>query len=118
MVKIGTKFPNLCLNRIRPLARVRSPPNSADFASIADQEKRDGFAGGAKDDCGGDCKKTGALSGRKIMIVVDSSFVSKNAVQWALTHTVQNQDLLILLCVIKPSKQGLFFLAIYLFVRK
>lgn len=109
MVKIGTKFPNLCLNRIRPLARVRSPPN-------ADQEKRDAFAGGAKDDCGGDCKKMGALSGRKIMIVVDSSFVAKNAVQWALTHTVQNQDLLILLCVIKPSKQGLFFLAIYLFV--
>ncbi|KAH6797850.1 hypothetical protein C2S52_022404 [Perilla frutescens var. hirtella] len=103
MVKIGTKLPNLCLNRIRPLARVRStsPTNSADFA---DQEKKDSnFAAG---DSGGDCDKPAAVSGRKIMIVVESSVVAKNAVQWALSHAVQNQDLLILLYVAKPSKQG------------
>ena len=90
MVKIGTKLPNFCLNRIRPLARVRSPPNNANFA---DQEKKD------------TCEKP-AANGRKIMIVVDPSAVAKNAVQWALSHAVQNQDLVVLLYVIKPSKQG------------
>ncbi|XP_057777499.1 uncharacterized protein LOC130995984 [Salvia miltiorrhiza] len=92
MVKIGTKLPNLCLNRIRPVARVRSPPNNA-------EEKKDCFSGGG-------CEKAAAASGRKIMIVVDPSAVAKNAVQWALSHTVQNQDLVVLLYVIKPSKQG------------
>lgn len=105
MVKIGTKFSSLCLNRIRPLARVRSPPNAAHFTDSAGEDKIDG---GAKDDCGGDCKKMG---GRKIMIVVDTSLVAKHAVHWVLSHAVQNQDLLILLTVINPSKQGLFLLA-------
>lgn len=100
MVKIGTKLPNLCLNRIRPLARVRSPPNNAAFA---DQEKKDSFSSGG-------CEKpAAAASGRKIMIVVDPSAVAKNAVQWALSHAVQNQDLVVLLYVIKPSKQGYNF---------
>ncbi|XP_042047915.1 uncharacterized protein LOC121793960 [Salvia splendens] len=90
MVKIGTKLPNFCLNRIRPLARVRSPPNNATFA---DQEKKD------------TCEKP-AANGRKIMIVVDPSAVAKNAVQWTLSQAVQNQDLVVLLYVIKPSKQG------------
>ncbi|KAG6426183.1 hypothetical protein SASPL_110401 [Salvia splendens] len=62
MVKIGTKLPNFCLNRIRPLARVRSPPNNANFA---DQEKKDS------------CEKP-AANGRKIMIVVDPSAVAKS----------------------------------------
>ncbi|TMX02053.1 hypothetical protein EJD97_022756 [Solanum chilense] len=41
--------------------------------------------------------------GRKIMILVDSSLEAKNALQWALTHTVQSHDLLVLLYVTKPS---------------
>ncbi|CDP22093.1 unnamed protein product [Coffea canephora] len=40
------------------------------------------------------------------MIVVDSSPEAKNAIQWALTHTVQSQDLVILLYVTKPSNPG------------
>ncbi|KAF2298932.1 hypothetical protein GH714_029217 [Hevea brasiliensis] len=39
------------------------------------------------------------------MIVVDSSFEAKGALQWALSHTVQSQDLLILLHVAKPSNK-------------
>lgn len=51
--------------------------------------------------------KPGSVIGRKIMIVVDSSLEAKGAVQWALTHTVQNQDTIVLLHVMKPSnKQG------------
>ncbi|KAK6157796.1 hypothetical protein DH2020_012044 [Rehmannia glutinosa] len=106
MGKIGTKMPNFGLNRIRPLVRVRSPaPNHANSATIAGQEKNDDFSDVVKDDSGGGAKKSGAISGRKIMIVVDSSVEAKNAVQWALSHTVQNQDLVILLYVTKPSKQ-------------
>ncbi|GFP95317.1 hypothetical protein PHJA_001676000 [Phtheirospermum japonicum] len=96
MGKIGTKMPNFCLNRIRPLVRVRlSPPNHADSTTIADQDMK-------SDSSGGDKK---SISSRKIMIVVDSSVEAKNAVQWALSHTVQNQDMIILLYVTKPSKQ-------------
>lgn len=40
------------------------------------------------------------------MIVVDSSREAKGALQWSLSHTVQSQDKVVLLYVIKPSKQG------------
>ncbi|KAL0296827.1 UNVERIFIED_CONTAM: hypothetical protein Sradi_6734800 [Sesamum radiatum] len=112
MGKIATKMPNFCLNRIRPLVRVRSPPplqaqNQEHSASIIDEQKQEGFVSvDKKDDSGGAAEKPAAASGRKIMIVVDSSVEAKNAVQWALSHTVQNQDTIVLLCVTKPSKQG------------
>lgn len=95
-------MPNFCLNKIRPLARVRSPPSHATI------EKRDGFSGGRKVNTGRRAdKKSGELSCRKIMIVVDSSIHANNALQWALTHTVQNQDLVILLHVTKPCEKGI-----------
>ncbi|KAI3840702.1 hypothetical protein MKX03_010946 [Papaver bracteatum] len=43
------------------------------------------------------------LIGRRIMIVVDSSLEAKGAIQWALSHTIQNQDTLVLLYVTKPT---------------
>ncbi|XP_022891187.1 uncharacterized protein LOC111406175 [Olea europaea var. sylvestris] len=105
MGRKGTKMPSFCLNRIRSLARVRSltPPihskSHADFTSAnTDHEK--------KKENSGDGMKAGVMIGRKIMIVVDSSNESKNALQWALTHTVQSQDMVILLHVTKPSKRG------------
>ncbi|XP_071733188.1 uncharacterized protein [Rutidosis leptorrhynchoides] len=42
------------------------------------------------------------------MVVVDSSIESKGALQWALDHTVQNQDTIILLHVASASKLGKF----------
>ncbi|KAJ0614981.1 putative rossmann-like alpha/beta/alpha sandwich protein [Helianthus annuus] len=44
--------------------------------------------------------------GNKVMVVVDSSNESKGALQWALDHTVQNQDTMILLHVAGASKLG------------
>ncbi|XP_076890129.1 uncharacterized protein LOC143541108 [Bidens hawaiensis] len=44
--------------------------------------------------------------GNKVMVVVDSSNESKGALQWALDHTVQNQDTMILLHVAGGSKLG------------
>ncbi|XP_073131257.1 uncharacterized protein [Henckelia pumila] len=99
MGKIGTKMPNFCLNRIRPLVRVRSPPvQSKHQENGTDQDNKDGPGSGVE--------KSGAVNGRKIIIVVDSSMEAKHAVQWALSHTVQSQDMIILLYVTKPSNQG------------
>ncbi|KAM1026317.1 hypothetical protein ACFX13_039975 [Malus domestica] len=44
-------------------------------------------------------------NGNKIMVVVDSSLEAKGALEWALSHTVQSQDTIVLLHVAKPSKQ-------------
>lgn len=90
----GVKMPSFCLNRIRPHARVRSPPV---------QSKNDPKTSLKNEDSGDVIKPP---IGRKIMIVVDSSMEAKGAVQWALTHTVQSHDIVILLHVTKPSNQG------------
>lgn len=104
-----SKMQSFCLNRIRPLVRVRSCPvqskNHADSTSTNADEEEKHNSGKVEKDSSGEVAKTGAIFGRKILIVVDSSLEAKNAVQWALTHTVQDKDLVILLYVIKPSKQ-------------
>ncbi|XP_065864297.1 universal stress protein PHOS32 isoform X2 [Euphorbia lathyris] len=106
MGKVGTRLPSFCLNRIRPHVRVRSPPiqskvnlkvksapPAAAAAGVQDQEKE-------KE---GSVKSKPIINGRKIMIVVDSSVEAKAALLWALSHTVQSQDVLILLHVTKVT---------------
>lgn len=44
--------------------------------------------------------------GNKIMVVVDSSLEAEGALEWALSHTVQTQDTIVLLHVAQPCKQG------------
>ncbi|XP_022966082.1 uncharacterized protein LOC111465801 [Cucurbita maxima] len=56
-----------------------------------------------------DSAKSVAEIGNRIMVVVDSSFGGKGALEWALSHAVQNQDSIILLHVAKSSKQGVVF---------
>lgn len=100
MGKTGAKLPSFCLNRIRPHVRVpiQSKPDSVSVKT--GQKKADDFEAKKCDD-----NKTLGI-GRKIMIVVDSSFEAEGALQWALSHTVQNQDKILLLHVTKPSKRG------------
>ncbi|OMO72085.1 UspA [Corchorus olitorius] len=112
MVRTGTRLPGFCLNRIRPHVRVRSPPIQAKPADVnsaknSDQKSEVCNNGGEEKEkpSNGEIKKPGLVIGRKIMIVVDSSIQAKNAIQWALSHTVQCQDTIILLYVTKPSKQ-------------
>lgn len=110
MGKIGTKLPSFCLNRIRPHVRVRSPPiQSKQEADVGKTDKCGNVGEGKVKDGGDGAKKPGLVFARKIMIVVDSSIEAKGALQWALSHTVQSQDKLVLLHVTKPStsKQGL-----------
>lgn len=119
MVKNGSKIPSFCLAKIRPHVRVRSPTiqlkdNMESSTKTDDQKTEDSISF---------CNEKETISegitkvempvkiiGRKVMVVVDSSVVAKNALQWALTHTVQSHDILVLLYVKKiTSKQGSFF---------
>ncbi|KAL4036153.1 hypothetical protein IC575_004880 [Cucumis melo] len=58
--------------------------------------------------CTGSVKSVAQI-GNKIMVVVDSSFEGKGALEWALSHAVQSHDSIILLHVSKSSKQGVVF---------
>lgn len=117
MGKIGATMPSFCLNRIRPLVRVRPPPpciqskNQTNSGKIIDEEE--------EEEKGNNCgrkieeekenfskQEVVVNIGRKIMIVVDYGAESKNALQWALTHTVQSQDMVILLYASKKSSSN------------
>ncbi|KAL3501524.1 hypothetical protein ACH5RR_035973 [Cinchona calisaya] len=108
MGRIGATMPSFCLNRIRPLVRIRSPivqsKNDSDCGRSQEEkeEEKNNNSGNVEKDV----KPASVVIGRKIMIVVDSSPEAKNAIQWALTHTVQSQDLVILLYVTKTSNPG------------
>lgn len=54
----------------------------------------------------GDVSKLENNGGNRVMVVVNSTLEAKVALQWALSHTVQSQDSIILLHVAKPSKHG------------
>ncbi|KAJ4973985.1 hypothetical protein NE237_007159 [Protea cynaroides] len=102
MGRTGTRLASFCLHRVGTHFRVRSPPIQSRTISnsiIANLNPTFSSNGETVDDA--DQKP---LPLRKIMIVVDSSLEAKAAVQWALTHTVQSQDTILLLHVIKPSK--------------
>ncbi|XP_041013884.1 universal stress protein PHOS32-like [Juglans microcarpa x Juglans regia] len=110
MAKAGTKLPSFCLKRIRPHARVRSPPVQSKPGNVMSSNKSDKKSenpGTVQEEKSGDHGvKPGLVISRRIMVVVDSSLEAKGALQWALSHTVQIEDTVILLCVTRPSKQG------------
>mgnify|MGYP004716560063 CR=1 FL=1 len=109
MGRIGATVPSFCLNRIRPLVRIRSKNHSHFSKSEEEEEEKNDSGNVEKEKSCVDVvnvKPASVIIGRKIMIVVDSSPEAKNAIQWALTHTVQSQDLVILLYVTKPSNPG------------
>ncbi|XP_012448323.1 universal stress protein PHOS32 [Gossypium raimondii] len=106
MGRTGARLPGFCLNRIRPHVRVKSPPIQAKpNLDSSKTDQKDEISGKVGEDKSRNGEKTGFLIGRKIMIVVDSSIEAKGALQWALSHTVQCHDTLVLLHVTKPSKQ-------------
>ncbi|XP_057531135.1 uncharacterized protein LOC130809386 [Amaranthus tricolor] len=106
----GKKLQTFCVNRIRPLVKVpiqnKLGSNSPICANKKEQEhtnnNHDHFEeNDEKMEENSEKMKNGINEGRKIMVVVDSSAEAKVALQWALTHTVQSQDLIILLYVAK-----------------
>ncbi|XP_038892838.1 universal stress protein PHOS32-like [Benincasa hispida] len=105
MGKTGAKLPSFCLNRIRPHVRVpiQSKPDSLSVKT-GPNNKADDSVDDNNDHVGGAKPVLGIE--RKIMIVVDSTIEAEGALHWALSHTVQNQDNILLLHVIKPSTKG------------
>ncbi|WOL03156.1 hypothetical protein Cni_G11876 [Canna indica] len=107
MGRTGTRLPSFCLNRVATRVRVRSPsieskplsPKASKLSgeplSKADENAR--ARGGGKQE---------ADRGRRIMIVVDSSPEAKAALQWALSHSVQSNDTVVLVQIVKPSERG------------
>ncbi|XP_020274867.1 uncharacterized protein LOC109849448 [Asparagus officinalis] len=90
---MGRPNTSFCLNRFPLCFRVGSPrkmdpkPISAAVGSGSDKSWSLG-------------SETG---GRRIMVVVNSSRESKTALQWTLSHTVQNHDTIVVVAVIKPT---------------
>lgn len=107
MGRTGTRLPGFCLNRIRPHIRVRSPPPAQakpeSGLAKADQKEEAENSGSAGEE---NPSKTAKAIGRKVMVVVDSSAESKGALQWALSHTIQGQDTIVLLHVVRSTRRG------------
>lgn len=109
MGRASARLPGFCLNRIRPQVRVRPPPplqakREDNSAHVNEQEVEN--KGNAVDERSSEMVKA---VGRKVMIVVNSSVEARGAIHWALSHTVQSQDTVVLLHVIRPTQQGLFY---------
>lgn len=105
--KSGTKLSNFCLNRVVSQFKIRSsPPVQSKTMSKSGKTEQNAVVLDNGGKVSGDVLKPISVVGRKIMIVVDSSLEAKSALQWALSHTVQKQDVIVLLTVIKPSRQG------------
>lgn len=88
--------------------RVRSPSLRGKPSSYSvDKDQKIEFLGNGMEDFGGE---NGLGNGNKVMVVVDSSLEAKGALEWALSHTVQSKDTVILMYVSKSSnsKQGQF----------
>ncbi|XP_010681127.2 universal stress protein PHOS32 isoform X2 [Beta vulgaris subsp. vulgaris] len=101
----GKKLQAFCVNRIRPLVKVpvqNKLGSNSPYYSVKKSDQNNQVEGNnyAKIEEDSEKLKT-SDQGRKIMVVVDSSVEAKVALQWALTHTVQSHDSIILLYVAK-----------------
>ncbi|RRT59931.1 hypothetical protein B296_00034633 [Ensete ventricosum] len=99
MGRTSTRLPSFCLNRVTTRVRVRSPaiesrplsPQASKVSNVDDEFAADGATKEME-------------QGRRIMIVVDRSSEAKAALHWALSHSVQSNDTVVLVEVTKPSK--------------
>lgn len=97
------------LGRAAARVRVRSSPSQSKSSSASIKvDRRFDFHGKCKEKFGVDkaTTETDSATGNRIMVVADPSFEAKGALQWALSHTVQNDDTIILVHVTKPFIQG------------
>ncbi|XP_027333616.1 uncharacterized protein LOC113848348 [Abrus precatorius] len=100
----------LCIGHAMPRVRAcsllssfRSKTSSSASIKYANRTE---FSSNGGHDTGRGKPDKGAETGNKIMVVVDSSFEAKGALDWALSHTVQSQDTVVLVHVAKPIREG------------
>lgn len=106
MGRSHSRSPKLSLSRSVGRVRVRvcSPSLQRKRASnsIKTDQKVEFLGDGEEIDYGGSYEEENGGTGNKVMVVVDSSLDAKGALEWALSHTVQNHDTILLLYI----KQG------------
>lgn len=105
MGKPRIRLHSLCIGHATPRVRACSASSFRSNSSSAsiNYANRTEFS---SHDSGRDKADKGAETGNKIMVVMDSSFEAKGALEWALSHTVQTQDTVVLVHVAKPNREG------------
>ncbi|XVF49919.1 hypothetical protein PTKIN_Ptkin04bG0054800 [Pterospermum kingtungense] len=110
MGRSHSRSPKLNLSRSVARVRVHSPSlrrKSASNCIRNDQEVE--FLGNSEADKlisnNESGSEFGVGGGNKVMVVVDSSPEARGALEWALSHTIQGQDTIVLLHVAKPRKR-------------
>ncbi|WJX90112.1 hypothetical protein P8452_72043 [Trifolium repens] len=102
MVRPRFKLHNLCIGHVTtPRVRACSTSSSSSSASFGSK-----FANRTEFSSNGIQDNKGDESGNKVMVVVDSSFEAKGALDWALSHTIQKQDTVVLVHVARPLREG------------
>ncbi|GFY85664.1 adenine nucleotide alpha hydrolases-like superfamily protein [Actinidia rufa] len=109
MARARVRLPGFCVNH---RGRVTTQPQqfTQSYNSIYRDDKAEFSNNSIEMNFSGEMLKpeseSGLESGKRVMVVVESSVEAKGALQWALSHTVQSQDTVVLLHVAKPSKYG------------
>lgn len=112
-MRVGTIILGFCFRVRKGQGRIRarsSPPLQSNpaYNSIKSSHKDEYY----DNECGSssfsstddNSSKNESKEGNRIMIVVDPTQEAKGALQWALSHTVQKEDTVILLHIDKPTK--------------
>eukprot|EP00257_Ricinus_communis_P002947 XP_002514622.2 uncharacterized protein LOC8265056 [Ricinus communis] len=95
-----TRMPKQSISKSMTRIRVRSPNlRRKPTLDSGDNDQKLEFLGNGMENFGGE-------NGNKVMVVVDSSLEAKGALEWALSHTVQSRDTIVLLYVSRPSNRG------------
>lgn len=107
----GRRLAGFCLNRIATHARTPSeakPIAEGPRSSTADNHVANTSRAKLQQDDDHEVQNWDKFdansASRKVMVVVDSSPEARRALLWALSHTVQGQDTLVLLHVIRLSR--------------
>ncbi|KAK6261766.1 hypothetical protein QUC31_007582 [Theobroma cacao] len=108
MARSHSRSPKLSLSRSVARVRVHSPSLRRKPASnsIENDQELEFLGNGGADNLINNETGTEFGSGNKVMVVVDASVEAKGALEWALSHTIQSQDTIVLLHVAKPRKRA------------
>ncbi|KAG8388783.1 hypothetical protein BUALT_Bualt02G0161100 [Buddleja alternifolia] len=104
-------MPGLCISRaatqvrVRVSSRVRVRSPSQHYKKTASFIKS-GDVSSENDEFSFNSYLKESESGNRVMVVVDSSLQAKGALDWALSHTVQSQDTIILLHIAKQDRKN------------
>ncbi|KAL7114823.1 hypothetical protein ACP275_04G145700 [Erythranthe tilingii] len=99
----------LCMSyagvRVRSRVRVRSP-SQTNYKMSTNGEEENSRLSNEVDEFSFNSYLPDKETGNRVMVVIDSGPESKRALEWALSHTVQSRDTIILFHVAKQDRRG------------